>query len=587
MRVLTIIGIVLLGLVPLLLLYSAQSGPPERVWLRAPGWSRAQVVGTTRHEQQTPIAVDAAGNAYLFLVQGSATQRRPQIIALDPRAAQRWEASFDIQHRELRDPQLLWDGRELVLFWIGDAQLYTARIDPAGAVQQAPAVISEPIAVAGYSAATFAGVTVAWVAGAEETPGLYVVREASPGAAPQQIAPIGERPQLRSDVDGALHAIWLDRPAGSRVAALAYAPLRADGTLQAAPQMLTEVANVGRGAEVSGPWFGVDATHGYVGWHTRITSGMSAGQTFTLQTAFPLDQPTQVAEVQPLLVPERSTPAYTAPATVLNSGARWPFTGTAAGATSPPANIAANPTPAGELALACEGSVGVGSGQRVPQICMIYFAGGVPTGFQRLSLSERSAFAPALISDAAGNLYLSWRELRPDAAVVYFAGTAPETVAGLAAIGLDDLLRLASTIVFGMVAGVIFAPFAALLWIGPALALLIPHALMQRFGVRTGRWGAGLSLLLALGGFWAAKVLVLGPALASVPFASWLPLLTPGVALTLQIATPLLIAAGALYGAWAASYGRGVRSLLLFVLVYGAIDTLATMAVYGAGLFGQ
>ncbi len=580
--------IALLSLIPLLLIYIAGSGPPDRVWLRAPGWSRAQVVGVTRHDQATPLAVDAEGGAYLFLVQGSATQRQPQISALDPRAAPRWELPLAITHRFLRDPQIIWDGRELVLFWIGDEQLYTARIDPAGSILIEPTVVAGTIEVASYSATSAAdGRIDAWVAGTAATPGLYALALDRPGAAPIQITATGERPQLRHDAAGGLHAIWLMR-LNNQSAELVYAQSGAGGVLQAAPQSIAEVVSLGQGAEVTGPWFGIDATHGYVGWHTRITLGERSGQTFTLHTAFPLAQPTQAQAPQPLLVPERSTLAYPPlDETALNSGARLPLSARPAGAVAPPASMFVNPTPAPELASACEGLVSIGSGQRLSQVCVLFWRDGAPTGFQNLTLSERSAFTPALISDPAGNLYLTWRELRDGAAVVYFAGTAPQVVQGLAQISLDDLLRLMSNIVFGMLAGVIFAPFAALLWFGPPLVLLIPRALLERAGVRTGRWGVAVSLLMALGGYWAVKVIILGSVLTQVPFANWLPLLSSGAALTLQIATPPVITAAALYGAWAASYRRGVPALLLFVLVYCTIDTIMTMAIYGAGLFSR
>jgi hypothetical protein len=575
--------IALLSLIPLLLIFSARSGPPERVWLRAPGWSRAQVVGTTTLDQPTPIAVDAGGAAYLFLVHGSASERQPHIVALDQRTAVRWERALDARHRDLRDPQIVWDGRNLALFWIGDGQLFTARLDPAGELVAAPQVVSGEVEVADYSATRAAERVVVWFAGTPATPGIFAAQPDSPGTPPPPIRPAGERPQLRSDAAGNLHAIWLERTA-DRTATLHYSRVPDQEPAQLIAQPLAEVGNLGAGAEVTGPWFGLDATHGYVGWHTRITSGMRAGQRFALHTAFPLAAPEQVAELQSLLVPESAIltypPATNAP---LNSGARMALTD---GGGGPPAGMFANPAPADELALACETVVNVGSGQRVPQVCALYFQQGAPAGFQLLSLSERSAFAPALISDAAGNLYLTWRELRAEGAVVFFAGTAPELNEALGRISLDDLLRLASNVVFGMLPGMIFVPFAALLWIGPALLLLLPHALLQRAGVRTGRWGPALSLVLAIGGYWTAKLIVLGAAYSGVPFAQWLPPIPPGPALALQILTPLMIAGGALYGAWRASYGRGVPSVTLFVLGYTAIDTVATMAVYGAGLFG-
>jgi hypothetical protein len=54
----------LLWLIPLALLLlalAASRGPVDALWLDAPGWSRAHLVGNTTAEQAVPIALDDAG----------------------------------------------------------------------------------------------------------------------------------------------------------------------------------------------------------------------------------------------------------------------------------------------------------------------------------------------------------------------------------------------------------------------------------------------------------------------------------------------------------------------------------------------
>ena len=63
----TALVVVVVCAIPLALAGALAAGPPEVVWLNAPGWSRARQVGITALDQPTPLAADEAGRAYLLL----------------------------------------------------------------------------------------------------------------------------------------------------------------------------------------------------------------------------------------------------------------------------------------------------------------------------------------------------------------------------------------------------------------------------------------------------------------------------------------------------------------------------------------
>jgi hypothetical protein len=580
--------LLLLACAPLLLLARAfGEGGPERAWLKAPGWSRAQLVGTTSLDQPVPLAVDGSGGAYLFLVHADGGARYPRVLALDERAALRWEHTFTTPLVAPRSPQILWDGRGLTLLWISEERLYAATLDPAGNPQGEPRQLSGQARVASYAAAADGGGRIAlWLSGAQATPGLYAVDLAGTNG-PAQLAAVGERPALRFDEAGALHALWTE-PAEAGATTVWYAVYPGGAYEAGRERALTAIAAAGAGAVIEGPWLGLDRSHGYVLWTIFFRAGMNAGVSLAQYVAFPLGRPEAASEVEPISVPGSADLAYAELAEGgLLAGPRLPLAEWSPAQGAAPTGLALDGAGGPELALAGEVRLPFRGMQSVTQVGALFFRDGRPDSYQLLSYGRRSAFTPALISDEAARLHLTWRELRGSGAAVYYASTAPAAREALAALSADDLMRVAAEVVFGMLTGVVVAPFMALFWLVPALLLLLPTWPLRRGDAGLGAWGSQLSLLIALGAYWAIKLVMLSGALAFVPLSAWLPAMPPWLAPPLQLGTPLLIAAGGLWFAWAFSYGRGLRSAALFVALYAAVDSVGTMAIYGEALFGR
>jgi hypothetical protein len=582
----SLILLLLACLLPLLLAFYVGSGPAETVWLKAPGWSRARLVGTTRLEDAVPVALDDAGRIYLFLVQPDGTASRPQVIRLDRNVQLAWARTLDAALVQPKHPQILWDGRSIRLFWISDQHLYTASLDTAGTTHGAPALLSGETTVDSYATASDGrGRVFVWYAGARASPGIYALPPGDLGGRALLVDAAGVAPELRADSAGTLHATWSVAEPPDDVAV--YYAAYPGGAYRAGEQYRVVTLKAARaGSNLDGPWFGLDQQHGYLLWTMLATSGRGAGSRLSQYISFPLAQPAQASEIRPITVPDGANLTYEAlRENDLLAGPRVMLASDLASSGAAPSGISINPTFEPELALAAEAQMHYKYHQTVGQVGALFFRGGAPTSYQLLSFDQRTAFTPALISDRSRYLYVTWRETHSPGYDVYFASTAPDVTLALSYLTGADIARLAFEICFGLLSGAIFAPFAILLWSVAPLLILALTWFARRDGAGITHWGTIIGLTLALGAYWAGKLISFGAALAYVPFSAWIPGIPSWLALPIQIAVPSLIAAGALRAAWHYTYRVDRRSAILFMLIYAGIDSLCTMAIYGGLLF--
>ncbi|UCC63653.1 MAG: hypothetical protein JSV36_00915, partial [Anaerolineae bacterium] len=203
----------LLFLLLLSLAIFASRGPVEHLWLNAPGWSRARLVGHTQLDYPVPIALDDRGDIYLFLIQADGEALRPQVVALDRKTEAVWQRTLEAALTEPETPQILWDGKELHLFWLSDQGLYNARLDRSGYVTGSPTLISGDTEVGTYDVARSAnGPVTVWSAGSRREPGLYALPPGDPTGEAMLVEATGVQPVLRYDGSGTLHAIWVAYP---------------------------------------------------------------------------------------------------------------------------------------------------------------------------------------------------------------------------------------------------------------------------------------------------------------------------------------------------------------------------------------
>ena len=215
----------------------------------------------------------------------------------------------------------------------------------------------------------------------------------------------------------------------------------------------------------------------------------------------------------------------------------------------------------------------------------LFIQDGLASGYQLLSFTTTPSTAPTLVSDAAGDLYISWIEPDETGFRAYFASTAPDIQQALRSLTALDIGRFSGATIFGLVTGALLAPIAVVLWLLIPLAILALTSPLRREDQPLSSPGTAVSLFLAVGAFLAVKFFSLPGMRDYVPFSAWLPL-PEWLQAPLQIAVPVAITIVALFTGWHFTYRRGRTSALFFMMIFAAVDALMTMAVYGVVFLG-
>ncbi len=570
------------GVLLLTLLLTACAGLPERLWLNAPGWSRAQWVGHTQTGDPVPIATDGEGRLYLLLTGGREDRLHPRVIALDRRAEVLWDRTYEaITLKWLDQPRLLWSGEGLHLFWLSDWRLYHARLTADGELLEPPALLSGEVRVGAYDVASDSeGRIAVWYSGSRRSPGLYALPPDNPEGEPTLMDPEGIRPDLQYDAEGTLHSVWLHYPPGYGTIALLYAayPRQADHPVQ--PVSVREIS-LGVGGVLEGPRLGVSQEGVYLFWTVIVRTGMEAGRAETSYVHFPPGQPDRASPAQALTVPADYHLTYRPfPGGELKAGDRVPW-GTGQRGVAYVTEVAVVPSPGRELAIAFHARLPYLMRKERGQVGLLFFQQGAPVAYQLLSFTSVRSEHPALSRDSEGYLYATWLEGRePSGFPVYLAGTAPEMRSALRPLTPEDVGRLSVETLFGLLTGALLFPLIFVWLIPPMLLLGLTSAIWRR-EERLLSPGVLISLTLALAAYWAGKLAILPGIRHYVPFSAWIPFIPPWLAPILRWGVPPLLTGLAFLTAWGYTYRRQQPSLLFFLFIYAAVDGVLTLAVYG------
>ena len=141
---------------------------------------------------------------------------------------------------------------------------------------------------------------------------------------------------------------------------------------------------------------------------------------------------------------------------------------------------------------------------------------------------------------------------------------------------------------FGMLSGIVLAPFLVMLWLlFPLIILFLTGVMRPVDRGRLTQIGTTISLGLAIAAFWVTKWGTLPAMRSYVPLSSWIPVIPEWFYLPLRIGLPLFTTALAIYIAWRQTYARQSESAMNFILIFAAIDSLITMAFYGASFYNM
>jgi hypothetical protein len=288
-----------------------------------------------------------------------------------------------------------------------------------------------------------------------------------------------------------------------------------------------------------------------------------------------------------LLIPYTYRLEYQAPPQAgLKAGPRVFLGSEPYGANAYITELAVDPALAPELAVAFHTQLEYLRRKEKGQVSALFFRNGAPLAYQQISFTPANSGFPAILSDEAGQLYITWLESgAPSGYDVYFASTAPDIRGALSGITWDDFGRLGAETLFGLLGGAVLLPLA-MVWIPAPMVVLGLTSVLRRQDDSLTNFGVIVSLTLALVTFWVSKLVFMPGITEYVPFSVWVPFLPPALNLPLRLGVPILIAGLALVTAWRHTYGRDRPATFFFLLIYAVVDSVLTMAVYGTIFYG-
>lgn len=567
----------------LTIILAACSSSQEGAWLNAPGWRRAERLGLSSIPDPATIALDGEQNLYVFFAAPDGERSTLRVRRYNRDLTLLWESALSVTVDRPDQPRIVWDGAELRLFWLDGEKLYRATMERSGQVSEGPRRLAEDRAIASYDVGVSEDILSVWVGGDARRSGVYALADEG---SPTLIDPSGQRPQVQFDAAGNLHAIWLRHPPGESQATVMYAHGAVDdvGNLKTAA---ATTFTVGLTSSLEGPTLGVDDDHAYVLWSILVRTGLDAGASETSLVSFPLGRVQEASGPQLLYVPDAYNLAYEpAPQnSTLEAGERVSLEATDGRAT--PLDLWPNERPVSELVIAARASVAYQLRKQASQSTLIFFDDGRPQQYQLLSFSRSNTVSPYVRSDGDSNLIATWLEPGPDGGFeIYLGATVPNLHGVLTSVTLADVLRMVTETIFGLLAGAALSPFAGIFWLIAPLFVLGLTSFLRHDDERTISPGTAISLFLALAAFWVVKSLTL-PGLGDyVPFSSWIPIIPDWMALPLRWGVHLLIGVTALLTAWHFTFRRQAHSALNFMLIYAAVDSVLSMAVYGSIIYG-
>lgn len=563
------------------MLLAACTHSPERLWLKAPGWSRAQLVGRTLVSDPVPVALDDVGRAYFFLVAEKDGLAYPRVIALDRQLGQAWDRIYDVPLAQANQPQILWNGTGLDLFWISNQELHYASVDPMGNLMGQPASLSGDTRVDSYAIARDAdGSTTVWYGGPRQHPGLYALSLEELAEQPTLVDAQGIRPDLQYDHAGTLHATWAHYPPGYEEKRLFYAAYPAGVYLPGQETIVLE-PRLGTAITLAGPRLGLDRQEVYLFWSEISHAGVEAGKVRTSYIHFPYGQPFLASLAQPLLIPSAYNLTYL-PASEdgLEAGDRVALDSRGI---SNITDLDVNPGREQELVITFRAYIDYLRRKTQGQISTAFLQDGHAVSYQLLSFTPSDSTDPAIIADQMGQLYVTW--LEKDASPgskVFFASTAPEIRGALGTLTWRDLGQLSAETIFGLLGGALLIPLV-LIWTLPPLVVVGLTSMIRQEDARITDL---VTLVPAVTTYWLTKLFTLPGIRDYVPFSAWLPFIPSWLGALLRWIAPLLFTVLGIWVAWNYTYRRSNPSTLFFVLIFAAVDGVLTVAVYGVLFYG-
>jgi hypothetical protein len=573
----------------LLLLLAGCSSWYERLWLRAPGWSRGALVGETSAVDPAPIVFGEDGSLYLLAVEDhTAGGYALRIKSLTRDGQVQWERSVDVEGGRPDQPALLWQQGHLKAFWISSQSLYSLTLSPTGEVLGDLTQLSGDEKVGYFHAALEnTGELVLWYSGPRSEPGVYAFPIGDLAAGSVLVDEYGIRPKFQTDLAGTTHIIWVRYPTGFEREQFLYTEIPLEESLPGQALMLLDT-QIPLTKIMHGPAFGVDGFQGYLHWSVESRTGPSAGDIVSYLLTFPLDLPGIPSnEIYFRLPTTYNLPYGEFPSITFESGERVDLSQEGLPRSARVMDLRFIQGQSDETVALARIDSDYLRRKTSWQIGSIYFSEGLATSYQLLSFTPSQSVHPYIISDPDGALYMTWLERgQGTQSSIYYASTEPDVVQTLGEITSGDVSQIVAETLFGMASGVVLIPMG-LVWMLASVIIIGVTGWMRKEDQPILAPGTLASILLAIAAFWATKLFIFPTLFSYVPFSAWIPLLPDGIKPVLRYSVPILISLIAVLIAYRYTYGRQQRSALFFTLIYGMIDGLLTLAIYGVIFWGD
>jgi hypothetical protein len=395
----------------------------------------------------------------------------------------------------------------------------------------------------------------------------------------------GVRPTIQFDNMDTLHAAWIEHQTFGLDPLLYYATYP-EGVFQPDQQTLVSEVSKRNDSLLEGPWIGLVSQQVRIFWLEVIRSGSQLYRGKGVSLQFPYGKPELVKEPELILVPPTKSPTYENVPNIKSAIGPQVLSDFGEYTLVSPDEITASPSSGDEILLGVVLQIPERGGFMVDQLGVLLYENGI-SGYQLLTSTTGSSHSPTLQTDESGDYYLTWIEgITSSGRSVYFASTASDIQEALSILTDEDKERMISETSFGLLKGAVLALVAAPMWLILPGIILVIGLIFGKLDENLNHPISRVIIALGLAAFWVSKLFTfktVGGAFAFVPFSNWIPVLPANLFLPLQISIPLIVFLIALATAWYSSKtGRySTPPVPLFVVYYGAVDSLLTMAVYG------
>lgn len=583
---------ILILLVLVGLLSGCSSESMDRLWMKSEGWSRGILLGNTNMAAPAPTALGADGKVFTMLFPRSVEDEnyyQPELVILNQDGEISSRYSFDFQISQPRQSAIFLSGDGIDLFWIGSYQMKAAQINLSGELMSDIMILSGDERVANFAISPWNGGYELWYASRKDSPGVYALSGNMGEFQRQIVDPLGSKVSLYLDNENSLHASWIQYPSGYGKAGFYYLKITSNGSKSETPELIY-LKNVSPAVMIDAPVISLDQDEILFLWSQQILTGLESGNRSTYLQHFPLDNPDHISDPVKVYIPSsQGLPAVPFPSGAFQAGDRINVSGNSYPSLSSLENIQFLAGQFSETVVVFRARSEFKWRDFRNQINIAYLSDSEVTSYQPLSYTSAESYYPSVLSDAGKNLYVTWLEKGQATYRVYLTTTDPVKRTYLDQVSLDDYLYLGAEGIFGLLAGVVLAPFAAAVWGGAGLLAFLFNIILSKFRKPIYRKvGETLSIAGGIFIFWWIKLATL-PGLADgyVPFSAWIPRMRVSFEQPLIIGVPIFIGLAAFVTAWLNTYGKKASSAINFHLIYCAVDTVLSCAVYGILVYGS